>query len=90
MATNQAKKIADIFKNVALQMLVDEQSVKSLIGDGARAYRLKKGINKCPKFSPNNRKAWLAGWYGARDEVSLHAIFETYKKEITDGIILCL
>jgi hypothetical protein len=56
------------------------------VDDGQRAYRLKKSINDCPDFDIYAYKqAWRAGYFSARDGVSVSAAVKTLLTELDAG-----
>jgi len=57
--------------------------IRQIIDDGQRNYRLRELISYCPKFEdPIYINAWKAGYYSARDKISLDVALITFISEI--------
>jgi hypothetical protein len=66
-------------------MNIRSMDLVQFVDDGQRAYRLKKSIGDCPKFDIEAyRQAWRAGFFSARDRVSVAAATRTLLKELDE------
>jgi len=58
--------------------------IKTIIDDGQRAYRLRRGIHTYPKFdNPIYIHAWKAGYRAAMHRWTTDEIFKDFIKDIT-------
>lgn len=62
---------------------ISTADIQQFLDDGQRAYRLRRSIASCPAFDNEVfRRAWKAGYYSARDGVSVQAASQTFLREL--------
>jgi hypothetical protein len=59
------------------------EDICEFLDAGRRAYRLRRSVRECPNFdNAVYVRAWKAGYYSARDRVSLEAAVQTFLGEL--------